>query len=379
MKLRSKKRRFLGNIKQEDCKPVFTTVTTTESSTLVATDTDIPNPNIKQEEDTKEDKALIEKDYYYCCKTCNKKMANLTSVLEHRDSLHLDSRLVKIRMIKHMDMEPDIHDPNFYCKPCECRYKNLHAYRYHLKDVHYMVLKRRPNWKTPHNNTVPDPNDPNLYCRACDHTYASKSGYKDHCRYVHGVKHVKYADQSSTSSSTADSYCQTCDRRLSSLRSYRRHLFVVHKVESRPPQQRKRSDILPNINDPNFYCQSCEKTYASRCSFREHLKAVHSIFQAAPRKKSRLNPDANDPNNYCRACQKICSNRGSYRRHLRMVHQMALSPLKVNANPTDLPDPYNPDYYCSWIQMQKSTLTALITTVHNASMRFITNRRSKST
>ncbi|KAL9538932.1 hypothetical protein MBANPS3_010570, partial [Mucor bainieri] len=71
-----------------------------------------------------------------------------------------------------MDEEPDIHNPNFYCKSCESRYKDMYAYRQHLRFVHYMVLKRIPRWKAPRNDIVPDPNDPNLYCRACDHTYA---------------------------------------------------------------------------------------------------------------------------------------------------------------------------------------------------------------
>ncbi|KAL9550897.1 hypothetical protein MBANPS3_004520 [Mucor bainieri] len=307
MKLsRDRKKRVWGSIKQEECKPAaLATLTTARSSTSTAADTGTDNPTIKQEA-TREDKSLLkqhaesaEKDYYYRCDKCAMRMADLATVLKHRETIH-GIKNIGTRKIKYMDEEPDIHNPNFYCKSCESRYKDARLYRQHLRSAHYMVLKRIPNWKTPHNSILPDPNDPSLYCRACDHTYASKTSYKTHCRYTHGMKHGKYSNQNPTSNSTTDSYCQVCDRRLSSMYSYRQHLLAVHKEDSRPPQQ-KRNDMLPNVNDPKFYCRSCEKKMASRSSFRQHLMLVHSIFQAAPRKKSRLNPDVNNPNNYCRA------------------------------------------------------------------------------
>ncbi|KAL9538795.1 hypothetical protein MBANPS3_010667 [Mucor bainieri] len=349
MKLRHRAKSVLGTIKQEDCKPALQKA---EVSTVATIDTNTVDLTIKQE-DTKEHKALLkqhgefsERDYFYRCDMCTMSMADLTSVLEHRISIH-SVKQFNNRAIKHMETEPDIHDPSFYCKSCERKYRDAEAYRKHLRSVHYMVLKPIPSWKAPHSNIIPDLDDSNLYCRACDRTYKCKETYRKHCRYIHEMKSVKSANQSSTSNNTTDSYCQMCDKRFSSMLSYRRHLFVVHKVDSRPTQRKRKDILLPNANDPNFYCRSCERKLANKNSFKKHLMLVHHILQTTPRKTSKLNPDVNDPNNHCYACQKTYPSRSKYRAHLRMVHQITLPALKRNFNRTDFPDPYNPDHYCS--------------------------------
>ncbi|KAL9543197.1 hypothetical protein MBANPS3_008228 [Mucor bainieri] len=304
MKLRDRTKRVLGNIKQEDCKSALTM--TDESSTSMSTDTNTVDltATVKQEDSQKDEKLLKQdgefskKDYYYCCDICKRKMQDIRSVLEHRKLIH-GVKENGNRKIKNIDTEPDIHDPNFYCESCERSYKDRTTYRQHLRHTHYMILKPLPIWKAPRSDIVPDPNDPSLHCGACDHTYSRKDIYKEHCRYLHGIQHVKATNQSSTtSSSLMDTYCQVCDRRFSSLSVYRGHLFAIHKVDWRLTQQTQ-SNILPNVNDPNFYCCSCSKKMASKESFKQHLMRVHSIFQSAPRKKSRLNPDVNDLNNYC--------------------------------------------------------------------------------
>ncbi|KAL9542582.1 hypothetical protein MBANPS3_008547 [Mucor bainieri] len=357
MKPRHRAKRVLINVKKEDCKPA---IEQAKLSTLTPSDINTVDLTIKQE-DTKEKKILLnqhdefsETDYFYRCDMCKMMMADLTSVLEHRISIHSVKQLNN-RAIKHMETEPDIHDPNFYCKSCERKCRDAKAYRQHLRNVHYMVLKPIPTRKVPHSDVVPDPDDPDLYCRACDHTYKRKQKYRKHCQFAHGVKHVEIANGSSTSNNTSDSYCQICDKRLASMTYYRKHMFVVHKVDIRPTQ-RKRKDILPNANDPSFYCRSCEMKLAGKHSFKRHLMLVHHILQTAPRKTSKLNPDVNDPNNHCRACQKTYPSRSNYRAHLRMVHQIALPPLIGNFSCTDLPDPYNPDHHCS---VCKRTYTSL--------------------
>ncbi|KAL9553261.1 hypothetical protein MBANPS3_003370 [Mucor bainieri] len=354
MNLRHRAKRVLVNVKQENNKPVLIKA---ESSTAETITVDL---TIKQE-DTKEHKALLkqhgefsERDYFYRCDMCTTRMADLTSVLEHRISIH-SVKQFNNSAIKHVETEPDIHDPSFYCKSCEGKYRDARAYRKHLRSAHYMVLKRIPVWKVPHSDVVPDPDDSNLYCRACDRTYKCKQTYRNHCRFIHGMKHVDIANGRSTSNNATDSYCQMCDKRFSSMLSYRCHLFAIHKVDSRPTQ-RKREGILPNANDPHFYCRSCERKLANKPSFKKHLMTVHSIFETAPRKTSKLNPDVNDPNNHCRACQKTYPSRSKYRAHLRMVHQIILPALRDNFSRTDLPDPYNSDHYCS---VCKKTYTSL--------------------
>ncbi|KAL0135510.1 C2H2-type zinc finger transcription factor [Mucor lusitanicus] len=350
MKLRARKKSFLSNIKQEDCKPTLSNAQLSTTEVAKYSTIDLP---IKQE-DSKDHKVSLEqhdkfgsKGYYYRCDICNKGLPNLKSVLEHRKSNHISSLYNSTTMAKNLDKEPDLYNPDFYCKSCEKGYSDRHTYRNHLRAVHFMVLKRLQIRMTQKINVTPDPNDPNLHCKACNFTYKCKSYYMKHCRYTHGLNPPEFANQTSSSSSSSltDSYCQTCDKRLSSIQSYRRHLFLVHKVNIRQIQ-RKQKDVLPNVNDPNFYCHSCEKKMASKHSFSQHLRWVHSIFKSAP-PQSKLKPDIDDPNNYCRACQKTYSSKGVYRAHLRLVHQMILPLLRVDVNHKQLPDPYSRDNYCS--------------------------------
>ncbi|OAD04617.1 C2H2-type zinc finger transcription factor [Mucor lusitanicus CBS 277.49] len=344
MKLRNRTKRVPSNIKQEDCESDLTAAKPSAVSSTVA---DTFGQTIKQE-DTKDHKktwleqdgGLDKRDYYYHCELCKKRMPNIKSVLEHRSSAHINFHGRK-SSIKHINVEPNIYDPKFYCKSCEKVHRNAIRYRAHLRLVHHMVLKRLPT-RNLSNNATPDPN---LYCEVCDYTYARESIYRRHCRYAHGMTRFDFAHQKSISNRIMDAYCQVCDKRLASISSYRAHLFVIHKVKSGIIQQ-KRDDILPNVNDPNFYCCFCDKKLSSKRTFKQHLRLVHSIFQSSPRKTSRIKPIVDDPNNYCRACGKTYSSKYAYRTHLHLVHRMTQT-SKRSANPTDLPDPYNPDYYCS--------------------------------
>ncbi|KAL0144472.1 C2H2-type zinc finger transcription factor [Mucor lusitanicus] len=287
MKLRARKKSFSSKIKQEDHKP---NLINAQSSTTEVANTGTFDLTIKQE-DSKDHKVLLEqhgkfgsKDYYYCCDICGQRFPNLKSVLDHRKSNQIIRLSRSTTMAKNLDKEPDLYNPDFYCESCEKGYSNQRAYR-------------SSNTKT---DITPDPNDPNFYCRACNVTYKHKKTYKDHCRYAHGLKPAIFANQASSSGSLTDSYCQTCDKRLSTIASYRKHLHDVHKVYIKQIQQ-KRSDILPNVNDPDFYCRSCKKKMKSKKAFAQHLQLIHCIFKSAPR-QSKLKPDVDDPNNYCRAC-----------------------------------------------------------------------------
>ncbi|KAL0141735.1 hypothetical protein V8B55DRAFT_1562300 [Mucor lusitanicus] len=326
MKLRNRTTRVIGDVTQEDRKPASNA--TGESTSILASSSNSCGLIIKQE-DAKDDKALLEqhdsefgtKEYRYKCDMCNQRMPNRKLVLEHRLSIHNIKRRIS-RTIGNINVEPDIHDPNFYCKSCEQGYTNRSRFRHHLRRTHFLVLEKLPNYKVPLKGILPDPDDPKLYCKACNYTYKRKSGYKAHCRYIHGVKSFKSANQkSNTSSNMIDNY-------------------------------------LPDADDPNFYCCSCNKKFGRKNSFREHLKEKHSIFHSAPRKQSLCKPDIDDTNNYCRACQKTYSHKSTYRKHLRLVHRMTLPKLKKPADSIDLPDPHNPDHYCS-VCKKKYTLSRL--------------------
>ncbi|KAL0141131.1 C2H2-type zinc finger transcription factor [Mucor lusitanicus] len=318
MKLRARKRSFPSKIKQEDCKP---TLIDAQSSAIKVANTSTVDLTIKQE-DSKDHKLMLKQhgncdseDYYYCCNICDQRLPNFKSVLEHRKSNHISSKRFKgTTMAKNLDKEPDLYNPNFYCESCEKGYSDQHAYRCHLRKVHFMVLKQPRSRMTQKIDITPDPNDPSLHCRACNFTYKHKQYYKKHCRFTHGVNTAKFANRASSYGSLTDSYCQTCDKRLSSISYYRQHLFI--------------------------------KKMSSRVTFRRHLKYVHSLLKSTTR-QSQLKPDVDDPNNYCRACQKMYPSKDRYRAHLRMVHQMILTSLKRKSNHKQLPDPYNRDYYCS--------------------------------
>ncbi|EPB91973.1 hypothetical protein HMPREF1544_01267 [Mucor circinelloides 1006PhL] len=348
MKLRDKQKRVSNDIKQEDKKAVINLIDTPSSA---LNESNTCSFNIKQE-DTKNDSSLLQqddrfeegKDYFYRCDICSQRMPNLKSVLQHRKSIHNISRF-NHRIIKDVNTEPDMHDPNFYCRSCKVIYKDRDKYRYHLRHVHFMVLKTILKSKSPRSTIVPDPNDPSLHCRACDHTYAQKSSYKKHCQYKHGMTSVKFGTAKSKPDGIVDTYCKICDVRLASKQSYKSHLFVIHKVDWRLNQQ-KSKDIAPDVDDPNFYCCACERKLANRYSFRTHLKLIHFIYQSAP-KETSVEPDTDDPNNNCRACEKNYASKAIYWMHLRLVHHMALPPLKRNVNLGRQPDPNDSHHYCS--------------------------------
>ncbi|EPB83831.1 hypothetical protein HMPREF1544_09405 [Mucor circinelloides 1006PhL] len=347
MKLKNRKKRVFGNVKKEEQK-ADTALNSTSSFTVDESSTcDI---GIKQE-DTENDTSFLKQSdrfgkegYYYQCDICKQRMPNAISVLQHRKLIHNVKRTCPSK-VKDINTEPDIHDPNFYCKSCKVNYNDRKGYRKHLKAAHYMVLKPIYSRKIWQNTIVPDLDDPNLYCRACNHTYSDKATYKRHCRYTHGITSVKIPTTRAKPDGIMDTYCKHCDIRLASKASYKKHLFAIHNVDWRLIQQ-KLENTVPNVDDPNFYCCACEKKLSNKCNFSMHLMLIHSIYQSAPQ-KTGLEPDINDPNNNCRTCQRNYSSKSKYRRHLYLVHQIALPSLKDNLDSGKLPDPNDPQNYCN--------------------------------
>ncbi|EPB83832.1 hypothetical protein HMPREF1544_09406 [Mucor circinelloides 1006PhL] len=193
MKLRDRQKRVLGDVKEEDNKAGLTLINTSSSTVNVPSSW---NRDIKQE-DTKNDNNLLQQDdrfgkedYYYQCDICKQRMPTVISVIQHRKLIHNVKRTNPSK-IKDINTGPDVHDPNFHCKPCKVDYIGRNQYRQHLRATHYMVLKPMPKYRLLQSTIAPDPDDPNLYCRACDYTYADKATYKRHCRYTHGITSVK--------------------------------------------------------------------------------------------------------------------------------------------------------------------------------------------
>ncbi|KAF1804798.1 hypothetical protein FB192DRAFT_1339484 [Mucor lusitanicus] len=125
------------------------------------------------------------KDFYYRCSLCKQMQKSLQAVWEHRESVHLIKK-VRNRSIKHLDLEPDVHDPNYYCQTCEKTSTSKANFRLHLRDVHQICLKPLP--PAPDTNVEPDPKDVNGYCSACNHTYASRKHYRIHLKAFHRMK-----------------------------------------------------------------------------------------------------------------------------------------------------------------------------------------------
>lgn len=60
-------------------------------------------------------------------------------------------------------LKPDVDDPNFYYRVCKCKY----AIRYHLCEMHKIMLKSLLIKDTYEFDFFPDLLDRNFYCREC--------------------------------------------------------------------------------------------------------------------------------------------------------------------------------------------------------------------
>ncbi|KAL9557104.1 hypothetical protein MBANPS3_001561 [Mucor bainieri] len=126
---------------EDDSKDAFNTLNSSsdERDTTSGVSTTRVKAEIKQEDMAKA--ALhsslehIASGYSYLCKRCDITFNSLKTVLNHRQSVHN-----KHSKIKHINVEPDINDPNDYCKSCESSYPKKHLYRIHLRETHHMIL-----------------------------------------------------------------------------------------------------------------------------------------------------------------------------------------------------------------------------------------------
>ncbi|KAL9558009.1 hypothetical protein MBANPS3_001109 [Mucor bainieri] len=297
--------------------------------------------HIKQEDALKSE-ALVDikkrdnKGYCYHCRICKKTFGNHQSVMSHRESVH-NIKSNRPSIIKHMDLEPDINDPNYFCQGCEITYSSRETYRKHFAQTHHMLLKKK---REPFNDVIPDPHDPNFYCKICDITHKNKQSYRSHCYKIHKMRIIM---SDATAKMPHPNYeCNICQKSFSSKISLNRHLFVIHKMDSDSANQP--SNTKPDVNDPNNYCIVCDKTYSTKIYLKYHVRAAHSIRNKY-QESDETKPDINDPNNYCRACHRKYISKYVYRVHLRNIHQMKFSRATAY-DPNRFPDPFNPNWYC---------------------------------
>lgn len=110
--------------------------------------------------------------------------------------------------------------------------------------------------------------------------------------------------------------------------SFCSHLVKVHKMVLPQVQRTKfNTNILPDVNDPNFFCVSCQVKYKTHRSYRVHLRNAHKMKLNPLRTASVFNPtisvsDAEDPNNTsCAFCKFKYNTKYGYQRHMRKSHK----------------------------------------------------------
>ena len=212
------------------------------------------------------------KNYHYWCRLCPQLKDSFQSMQKHRRIMH--GIIGRTTSIKHTQLEPDIHDPNYFCQSCEKTFATRKKYRTHLKGCHYIVLKHRPD-----SNVVPDPDNPDFYCCSCQHAY-------------------------------------TC------WASYRIHLNTIHNIKVRPRRSPKNPAILPDWNDPNFHCASCNIDYLSKKRYHLHCVGVHNMERPKKTVDPAELPDLHDPNFFCKMCKKSYTSERLFRSHCYNMHRM---------------------------------------------------------
>ncbi|KAL9540755.1 hypothetical protein MBANPS3_009501 [Mucor bainieri] len=239
-------------------------------------------------------------DYY--CRKCDIAFKSLKEVLDHRKATH-NTRSTKI---KHINIEPDVNDPNNYCKSCESYYSSRYLYRGHLRATHHMVLGTEV-WTKPRADVHPDPQDPNAYCRSCQRFYSNQGVYREHLKTVHKadldrLRPVRNTDMIPPDWNDPNLHCSSCDSTF----------------KSRPPIKKspRKTDLVLNN-----YCNVCKRSYKHTKAYRAHCKKVHGL---EPVKFANPNvaPDINDPDNYCKTCDKHMSSKTIFKSHLRLIHSV---------------------------------------------------------
>lgn len=286
-----------------------------------------------------------DRGYSYHCSICNISMVNLKAVLDHRKLVHNSTK----SKVKHLDLEPNIDNPNHYCKACEFVCKSKNTYRGHLQKVHHMILtalkRRRPSKGRLRNNIMPDPEDPKCYCLSCQRTYPNRSLYRVHLRKFHGLrlKRPKFIINPDITPNwnDPDFHCASCNRTYKSKKTYKEHCTKAHHMKS--PANRRGIEQV-DLGDGSTYCKVCQLNFKGKKQYRAHCRYKHGAALVKSVKPQAV-PDMNDPTNYCKLCGKRFGSTLQLRRHLFALHNM-INTIPVSKQCDKQPDMNHPKKYC---------------------------------
>lgn len=154
------------------------------------------------------------------------------------------------------NITPNPDDENNHCSSCNRFYASKRHYRYHLENVHKMVLPRlrQTSRPTPNPSILPDIRDPNFYCKSCQVKLKTLQTDRTHLRYVHRValppliKRATISDPTISSDDTQDrnktTVCAICKFQCNSKYTYRHHMKKFHNGERDRPLGRKDKILL---------------------------------------------------------------------------------------------------------------------------------------
>lgn len=229
--------------------------------------------------------------------------------------------------ITNADDETDPDDPNFSCKTCNYKFRDLAGYRFHLRNLHNMVIPymlAKPNFAI-----KPDSDDPNFYCKFCSSTYSSRSRFREHLRYTHKMTlpSLKKRDHSVEPDPNGPGfYCKSCFRNYGRFAKYRQHLRNIHNMTLLPvttttKKQKCKSTITKNDASENNLITENDP---SKNNDPPVVFASHKNIKSKPMRTWDPNaePDIDDPNFYCKSCGSKYKNYVSYKAHLRSIHQV---------------------------------------------------------
>ncbi|KAI8360855.1 hypothetical protein EDC96DRAFT_512784 [Choanephora cucurbitarum] len=184
-------------------------------------------------------------------------------------------------------LEPDLGDPDGYCRTCNLLLDSRKEYWNHLSQEHYdhvvheakSILKQLPVEAINELSSVlprqtnREANQPHDVCFMCKESYSVLS------------KHLRVLKSSIASRVAGDSLlvrysnrlnkCWTCSRTYSSNKALKEHLRKKHNIFA------SRSIISPYIvvqdrKNDGLVCSACDNEFASEKAYTEHVKQYHA-------------------------------------------------------------------------------------------------------
>ncbi|KAG2206361.1 hypothetical protein INT46_002669 [Mucor plumbeus] len=216
------------------------------------------------------------------------------------------------------EIEPDINDPNNYCRACDKTFTKRWGFKCHLQSAHSIKIPSKSRTNVDSGFTVPNIDDPNHYCRVCIYKFQCRTYYRHHLRLKHKLTIRLMRAYPDPDAAGFQLNCRVCKSPFNSIDVYRKHCVQYHGMSL------EASASIIDAHDPNFNCAMCDIRYETKSDFAEHLRKVHK-----ERRRDRQkfpNPDATidmfDPNFYCAVCDKHLFQRITFVVHLENVHDL---------------------------------------------------------